>query len=112
MAYVNLNTLDILEKKSPLKESDGEYFECDEEMAVGSDAGFDRYFASLARLLHLDLLRDILHQLLSVADDSDQLIASGERAQDFHRAFDGFSVQRAEAFIDKERIHLNAAEIR
>lgn len=54
MAYVNLNTLDILEKKSPLKESDGEYFECDEEMAgiliVLNQKGYSTLFSCSGHL--------------------------------------------------------------
>ena len=48
--------------------------------------------AALSGLLHPDLLRDALDQLLPVADYADELVAPRQMNQNIHSILDGSSV--------------------
>ena len=68
--------------------------------------------ASIPELFHFDLLWNIFFQFFPVADDSHQLIGSGQIDQCIHGIFHGLSIQCSESFIHKQSIHLNTAQIR
>ena len=54
--------------------------------------------------MHLELHRDALLQRLDVADYADHLAAGVEGIQSVQRHLQGFAIEGAEAFVEKQRV--------